>query len=65
MPTLSLQHGCLGTSHAHLSLWGDVIPDTINSGTALVTSATRRTFPHKLREEVAFFLKTNQDQQTF
>ena len=22
MPTLSLQHGCLGTSHAHWSLWG-------------------------------------------
>ena len=44
---------------------GDVIPDTINSGTALLTSATRHAFPHKLREKVAFFLKTNQDQQTF
>ena len=25
MPTLSSQHGCLGTSLAHLLLWGDVI----------------------------------------
>ena len=43
---------------------GDVITrHTTNSGTALLTSATRHAFPHKLRKEVAFFLKTNQDQQ--